>query len=108
MVDNDFVTYRATCDGSMFYQIGAYWGDFGTLDGWDETAYNIGYDVGQFCPSGDLTLARFLWTMYTTDNGCGPGAAGDAGIMIDDVWMEGPRATAARKTSWGAIKAMYR
>jgi len=108
MVDNDFVTYNATCDGATYYQIGAYWGDFGTLDGWDDTAYNVGFDVGQFCPSGDFTLARFLWIMHTTDNGCGPGAAGDAGIMIDDVWMEGPSASAARKTSWGGIKAMYR
>jgi hypothetical protein len=108
MVDNDYITYSATCDGSMYYQIGAYWGDFGTLDGWDATAYNVGYDMGQFCASGDLTVGRFLWTMYTTDNGCGPGAAGDAGVMIDDVWMEGPSASATTETSWGAIKAMYR
>ncbi|MCK4512662.1 hypothetical protein KAW64_13040 [bacterium] len=107
-VDNDYVSYRVTCDGSTYYQIGAYWGDFGTLDGWDDTAYNVGFDVGQFCPSDDLTLGRFLWTMYTTDNGCGPGAAGDAGVMIDDVWMEGPSASATRETSWGEIKAMYR
>jgi hypothetical protein len=107
-VDNDYVTYNATADGWTYYQIGAYWGDFGTLDGWDATAYDVGFDVGQFCPPGNFTLARFLWIMYTTDNGCGPGAAGDAGVMIDDVWMEGPSATATKETSWGAIKAMYR
>jgi hypothetical protein len=34
--------------------------------------------------------------------------SGDAGIMIDDVWFEGPLAgTPVEETSWGSIKAMY-
>ena len=34
--------------------------------------------------------------------------SGDAGVMIDDVWFEGPLAgTPVEETSWGSIKAMY-
>ncbi|MFH1689746.1 MAG: hypothetical protein ABIE42_05845, partial [Candidatus Eisenbacteria bacterium] len=54
-------------------------------------------------------MGGFLWIMYTTDNGCGPGAGGDAGVMIDDVSFRGPLAgTPVEEQSWGSIKAMYK
>ena len=107
-VDNDYVSLYATCDGANYYSIGGWWGDFGSCDGWGGTAYNIGFDVGQFCAPGAITDAGFAWIMYTTDNGCGPGGGGDAGAMIDDLWYEGEVATPVEESSWGNIKAMYR
>jgi hypothetical protein len=88
-VDNDFVAYLGTCDGENYYSIRTYWGDFGTCDGWGGTAYYAGYDVGQFSPNWYVDAAGFKFIFHTSDNGCGPGAAGDAGVMIDEIWMEG-------------------
>jgi len=64
--------------------------------------------MGQFCPARDMTWGGFRWTMYTTDNGCGPGDAGDAGAMIDDVTFFGNHVDPVEDTSWGQIKAFYR
>ena len=88
-VDGDYVMYQGTTDGESYYNIRTYWGDFGACDGWGGTAYNVGYDVGQFSPNWWIDAAGFKFIFHTTDNGCGPGAAGDAGVMIDDIWMEG-------------------
>ncbi|MCK4680333.1 hypothetical protein KAT82_04360 [bacterium] len=88
-VDNDHVEYLGTCDGENYYSFGAYWGDFGQCDGWSSSPYMTGFDVGQFSPPGLVEAAGFKFIFHTTDNGCGPGAAGDAGVMIDDIWMEG-------------------
>lgn len=87
-VDNDYVVYQGTCDGENYYNVRTYWGDFGTCDGWGSTALNTGYDIGQFT-APPITAGGFGFIFHTTDNGCGPGAAGDAGVMIDDIWMEG-------------------
>ena len=46
--------------------------------------------------------------MNTTDNGCGPGAGGDAGVMVDDVRFEGVHSDPVENASWGEIKALYR
>ena len=108
MVDNDYITYSGTCDGVDYYDIASYWGDFGSCDGWGGTPINVGFDVGQFC-TPPFWSAGFLFTMNTTDNGCGPGAGGDAGYMIDDFWFEGvPYVNPVEDSSWGEIKAMYR
>ena len=48
---------------------------------------------------------RFRFT--ATDNGCGPGVAGGAGVMIDDVWVVATE-TPVEQSSWGSIKAFYR
>ena len=77
-----------------------------SCDGWGGTAYNIGFDITQFDP-GPYTWGGFLWIMYTTENGCGPGGGGDAGAMIDDLWFEGP-VVAVENESWGVIKSMFR
>jgi hypothetical protein len=108
-VDNDYVVVYGSCDGANYYSFGGWWGDFGSCDGWGSTWYNVGFDVGQFCPGRALDYAGAAFVMYTTDNGCGPGAAGDAGMMIDDVWFEGhEEIVAVEQASWGNIKAMYR
>ena len=83
-VDNDYVSLYATCDGANYYSIGGWWGDFGQCDGWGSTAFNVGFDLGQFGPGNG---AGVLFIMYTTDNGCGPAGAGDAGMMLDDLWI---------------------
>jgi hypothetical protein len=109
-IDNDYIAYYGTCDGSNYYAIAAYWGDFGSCDGWGGVAYNTGFDVGQFC-TGGFCYAGFMWVMNTTDNGCGPAGGGDAGAMIDDVWFEGVEGgcpSPVEDSSWGGIKAMYR
>ena len=106
-VDNDYCALSGTVDGVGYYGIAAYWGDFGSCDGWGGDAYNIGFDITQFDPP-PYTWGGFLWTMYTTDNGCGPGGGGDAGTMIDDVTFEGNHVDAVENASWGHIKALYK
>ena len=106
-VDNDYMSIFVSA-GTGYYSTGGWWGDFGTCDGWGGTALNIGFDMTQFDvpPFG---MGGIALVMYTTDNGCGPGGAGDAGMMIDDVSFEGPLAgTPVEDSSWGSIKAMYR
>ena len=108
-VDNDYIAYYGTCNGGAdYYGIASYWGDFGSCDGWEDTAYYIGFDIGQFCDPGTFTFGGFLWAMYTTDNGCGPGGGGDAGAMLDDVTFLGEHLDPVEETSWGEIKALYR
>ena len=107
-VDNDYYIYYATIDGGVTWVgIASYWGDFGQCDGWATSGLD-GLDVGLNCggpPFGDTAFQlRFL----TTDNGCGPGAAGGAGIMLDDTWLEGDLPVAVEDASWGTIKSMYR
>jgi hypothetical protein len=85
-VDNDYVSFLGTANGSDYYGIAAYWGDFGSCDGWGGGAYNTGYDILQF-QSPPYTWGGFLWVMNTTDNGCGPAGGGDAGVMLDDVFF---------------------
>ena len=92
--------------GCGYYGIVSYWGDFGSCDGWGGTGLNSGFDITQFdvAPFG---MGGFLWIMYTTENGCGPGAGGDAGVMIDDLWYEVPTSP-VESVSWGSIKSLYR
>ena len=83
-VDNDYIAYYGTADGGAnYYGIAAYWGDFGSCDGWGGVAYNTGFDIGQFNDPSEFSYGGFVWIMYTTDNGCGPGAGGDAGFMMN-------------------------
>ncbi|MEA3409458.1 MAG: hypothetical protein U9Q95_03825, partial [Candidatus Eisenbacteria bacterium] len=103
---NDYCALHGSSGGD-YYGIAAYWGDFGSCDGWGSTGLNIGFDITQFDPF-PYTWGGFLWTMYTTENGCGPGAGGDAGIMIDDVTFQGNHVDPVESTSWGQIKALYR
>ena len=106
-IDNDYLSLYGTVDGSDYYGLGGWWGDFETCDGWGNTAYDDGFDITQFTDP-PYNAAGFLWVMYTTDNGCGPAGAGDAGAMIDDVWFEGESGNPVEQSSWGSIKAFYR
>ncbi len=106
-VDNDYMSIFVSA-GDGYYSTGGWWGDFGQCSGWGGVAYNVGFDMTQFGvpPFG---MGGIALVMYTTDNGCGPGGGGDAGMMIDDVWFEGPLAgTPVEESSWGSIKAMYK
>ena len=64
-----------------------------------------GIDLTPFLPG---TSFRFRLTFYTTDDGCGPGAAGGAGVMLDDTWIEDWTESPVQMTTWGRIKSMYR
>ncbi len=84
-VDNDYFEISATNNGDDYVGVIAYWGDFGTCYGWASGLLS-GLDLA--LPEHGLFPAdsiRVRFTMFTTGNGCGPGAGGDAGIMIDDV-----------------------
>jgi hypothetical protein len=105
-VDNDYWNEEVTTDGgSSWTLIGAWWGDFAQCDGWG-TAGIEGYDMSPFLPGSSF---QFRLTFYTTDNGCGPGAAGGAGIMLDDLWLEDWTPTSSvESTTWGRVKSFYR
>jgi hypothetical protein len=103
-VDNDYWTNSVIVDG-VVYGVSAYWGDFGQCDGFG-TAGLDGDDISSLLPASS---AQYMLTFYTTDNGCGPGTAGGAGINLDDTWFEGETAgVPVENTSWGKIKRMYR
>ncbi len=105
-VDNDYCALYGSA-GHDYYGVASYWGDFGSCDGWGSTGLNIGFDITQF-DDPPYGMGGFLWIMYTTENGCGPGVGGDAGVMIDDVWFEGVHEDAVEDASWGEIKALFR
>ena len=100
----DSYTEEITTDGgATWLTVGVWWGDFAQCDGWGVHGLE-GVDV----PLPGTTF-RFRLTFYTDGDGCGPGAAGGAGIMLDDVWLE---ATAhdgidCSGSSWGSIKALF-
>ncbi len=83
-VDNDYWTDWVIVDG-IAYQTGAWWGDFAGCGGFGTPGLN-GTDISGLLPASE---AKVMWIFHTTDNGCGPGAAGGAGINIDDTWLEG-------------------
>jgi hypothetical protein len=103
--DNDYWIEEVSVDGGATWNsVGAWWGDFQQCSGWG--AHGIaGIDLTPFLPG---TSFRFRLTFFTTDNGCGPGAAGGAGIMLDDTWLEDWTDSPVERVTWGRIKAMYR
>lgn len=104
-VDNDYWTEHVSTDGgATWYQIAAFWGDFGQCNGWG-TSGIAGYDISPYLPG---TTFYYLLTFHTTDNGCGPGSAGGAGVMLDDTWVEDWTSSPVEGTTWGKVKAMYR
>jgi hypothetical protein len=104
-VDNDYWTEELTTDGGAnWYSLGSWWGDFAQCDGWGTHGIN-GVDLSPYLPG---TSFQFRLTFYTTDNGCGPGEAGGAGIMLDDTWLEDWTNSAVVPMSWGRLKALYK
>jgi len=104
-VDNDYWVNSVIVDG-VVYGVSAYWGDFEQCGGFGTSGLD-GDDISALMPA---TSAQYMVTFYTTDNGCGPGAAGGAGINLDDTWFEGSTEpiSPVEESSWGSIKAMYR
>ncbi len=80
-VDNDYwafyVRFGAEDD---WIGLAAYWGDFEACSGWG-TAFSDGFDITEHLPADSV---QFRLMFFTTENGCGPGVAGGAGIMVDD------------------------
>jgi hypothetical protein len=103
-VDNDYWVEEVSPDGGVtWYSLGSWWGDFAQCDGWSTHGVN-GIDLSPYLPSTEF---QFRLEFFTTDNGCGPGEAGGAGIMLDDTWIENWTDTAVVPTSWGRVKALY-
>jgi hypothetical protein len=112
--EGDYCGYYVTANGVDYYQMSgpascgwSWWGDIGSCDGWAWLPHG-GYDVSDWCPDSEITHVGLLWVMMTDDDGCGPGIAGDAGAMIDDVCFEIEVLNPVEAKSWGAIKAMFR
>lgn len=104
-VDNDYWVEEVTTDGgATWYSLGSWWGDFGQCDGWATHGID-GIDLSPYLPG---TSFQFRLTVYTTDNGCGPGTAGGAGVMLDDTWVEDWTDTPVKPMSWGRLKALYK
>jgi len=103
--DADYWIEEITVDGGAnWHMTGVWWGDFAECQSW--ALHGIeGIDISPYLPGNDF---RFRLTMQTTDDGCGPGVTGGAGVMLDDVWVEDWTGSPVRRTTWGSIKAMYR
>ena len=105
-VDDDYWTEEVTMDGGdNWYLNGTFWGDFGQCDGWSLRAIIEGVNLVPYVT--DDNVFAFRVTMHTTDNGCGPGAGGGAGLFIDDLYVEG-YVSPVEMSSWARLKAMYR
>ncbi len=102
-VDNDYWVNDAIIDGELYY-LSAFWGDFEQCGGFGTAGLN-GNSLDDYLPASTV---QYKLTFHTTDNGCGPGAAGGAGINLDDTWVEGVFGDPVEESSWGSIKAMYR
>jgi len=83
-VDNDYWINSVIVDGTE-YGLNAFWGDFEQCGGFG-TAGLDGDDISMLLPA---TTLRYMLTFFTTENGCGPGVAGGAGINLDDTWVMG-------------------
>jgi len=85
-VDNDYWVNSITTDGgNTWYTLSTWWGDFEGCGGFGTSGLD-GEDISAYMPSSAF---QYRLTFYTTDNGCGPGLAGGAGINLDDTWLEG-------------------
>jgi hypothetical protein len=103
-VDNDGWLDAVRFDGGTWYSLGAWWGDFGACSGWGANGLN-GEPLDAFLPASQV---QYKITFTTTDNGCGPGVAGGAGVNVDNTRFEGVDEDAVVPRSWGAIKFLYR
>jgi hypothetical protein len=104
-VDYDYWLEEITTDGGgEWIATGNWWGDFGQCDGWAVSGIT-GTDLSPYLPG---TTFQFRLSFHTTDNGCGPGAAGGAGIMLDDIWLEDWTGSPVERTTWGQLKSLYR
>ncbi len=86
--DDDYWRNEVSLDGGVtWHWLGSLWGDFDACDGWCQAGRDAGFDVTEYLSEGtDLVLKV---TLFTTENGCGPGSAGGAGLNLDRIWVEG-------------------
>ncbi len=79
------------------------------VDGCNQFSPNglAGYTVNMFLPAHSM---RLRITVYTDDDGIGPGVCGAGGSFLDDVWVVAWNWTAVseEEISWGRIKGLYR
>ena len=105
-VDNDYWVEEVTVDnGATWTALHAWWGDQCDA-GYDPCDHFLGGDDVTGLLPGTRIMHR--WTMYTTDNGCGPDVCSNAGFTIDDVEFYGVDQSPVESSTWGHIKAMYR
>jgi hypothetical protein len=105
-IDNDYWIEEVSLDNAATWtQLHAWWGDQCDSGYSPCDHFAGGDDISSLLP-GTRLLHR--WTMFTTDNGCGPDVCGCAGITIDDVSFYGVDIEPVESTSWGQIKAIYR
>ncbi len=104
---HDFWDVSVNVDGGEWTSLGTWFGDFGACNGWGSNGLR-GEPLDQYLsPVYDVRF-QVRVTFYTSDDGCGPGSAGGAGINLDDTWFEGYYHVPVESRSWGNIKAMYR
>jgi hypothetical protein len=103
-VDCDYWTETVHLDG-VGTQLHALWGDQ-CDDGYPTCAHFLAStDITALLPASQ---AQYEWTYYSTDNGAGPDVCQCAGITLDNVGFHGTQLSAAEKTSWSTVKALYR
>ncbi len=101
----DHWTEEITWDsGATWYLVGTWWDDFGACNGF--AAHGLYSGLAFYNNGTGLAAAR--WTFYTDDDGCGPGAAGAAGISLDHTWLEADPYGRRRSSSWQLIKEIAR
>ncbi len=102
----DYWTEEVTWDsGVTWYLMGTRWEDFAQCHGFAQYAFPP-EGLSFYAIGSGLAAAR--WTLYTDDDGCGPGAAGSAGISLDHTWLEGDYLGSGSESSWETIRAITR
>ncbi|MCD4691200.1 immune inhibitor A [bacterium] len=100
----DYWTEEITWNsGATWYLSGTWWDDFGECGGL--AAYGL---AGLGFYADGFGHAAMRWTFYTDDDGCGPGAAGSAGISLDHTWLEADQYGLRRPSSWEVIREIAR
>jgi hypothetical protein len=105
----DYWYVWATFDGVNYYTLKANYGDFGGCSGWS-TSYNNGVELstltGVTWPQYNV---QFEIAMYTDGDGTQPTIGGCAGIVFDDILLDGTVCPSPTENqSWGNIKSMFR
>jgi hypothetical protein len=103
----DYWTESVSMDGgTTWHDLHGWVGDFAGCDGWGSSGF-AGDDLTSLLVEG--TDVVWMIAFFTTADGCGPGAAGGAGINLDDTWIEGEyQEVPVQDKSWSRVKSLYR